>query len=87
MRTSEGELRCSDRADWVIDRAQQQATNKYRDYAIVTRFTDTNTGKIAIVAAEVGRGGDPRKCQIDRVRCTPLLNRQLLAEALWVRSD
>ena len=55
MRTSEGELRCSDRADWVIDRAQQQATNNYRDYAIVTRFTDTNTGKIAIVAAGVGR--------------------------------
>src|SRR5258708_4052771 len=46
-----------DRTDWVIDRAQQQATNNYRDYAIVTRFTDTNTGKIAIVAAGVGRGG------------------------------
>ena len=46
-----------DRADWVIDRAQQQATNNYRDYPIVTRFTDTNTGKIAIVAAGVGRGG------------------------------
>jgi hypothetical protein len=30
---------------------------------------------------------DPRKCQVDRVRCTPLLNRQLLAEPLWVRSD
>ena len=44
-----------DRADWVIDRAQQQATNNYRDYAIGTRFTDTNTGKIAIVAAGVGR--------------------------------
>jgi hypothetical protein len=46
-----------DRADWVIDRAKQQATNNYRDYAIVTRFTDTNTGKIAIVAAGVARGG------------------------------
>jgi hypothetical protein len=46
-----------DRTDWVIDRAQQQATNNYRDYAIVTRFTDTNTGKAAIVAAGVGRGG------------------------------
>ena len=46
-----------DRPDWVIDRAQQQATNNYRDYAIVTLFTDTNTGKIAIVAAGVGRGG------------------------------
>jgi len=46
-----------DRTDWVIDRAQLQATNNHRDYAIVTRFTDTNTGKIAIVAAGVGRGG------------------------------
>jgi len=46
-----------DRTDWVIDRAKQQATNNYRDYAIVTRFTDTNTGKIAIVAAGVARGG------------------------------
>jgi hypothetical protein len=45
------------RSDWVIDRAQQQATNNYRDYAIVTRFTDNNTGKIAIVAAGVSRGG------------------------------
>ncbi|HLX84909.1 MAG TPA: hypothetical protein VKR59_13490 [Terriglobales bacterium] len=45
------------RTDWAIDRAKQQATNNYRDYAIVTRFTDTNTGKIAIVAAGVGRGG------------------------------
>jgi hypothetical protein len=46
-----------DRTDWLIDRAKQQATNNYRDYAIVTRFTDTNTGKIAIVAAGVARGG------------------------------
>jgi len=46
-----------DRIEWVIDRVQQQATNNYRDYAIVTRFTDNNTGKVAIVAAGVGRGG------------------------------
>jgi hypothetical protein len=45
------------RIGWLIDRAKQQATNNYRDYAIVTRFTDINTGKIAIVAAGVGRGG------------------------------
>jgi hypothetical protein len=45
------------RTDWLIDRAQQQATNNYRDYAIVTRFLDSNTGKIAIIAAGVGRGG------------------------------
>ncbi|HWW13086.1 MAG TPA: hypothetical protein VN310_00375 [Candidatus Dormibacteraeota bacterium] len=46
-----------DRTDWLIDRAKQQATNNYRDYAIVTRFTDSNTGKIAIVVAGVARGG------------------------------
>jgi hypothetical protein len=45
------------RSDWVIDRAKQQATNNYRDYALVARFTDNNTGKIAIIAAGVARGG------------------------------
>lgn len=45
------------REDWLIDRAKQQATNNYRDYAIVARFTDRNTGKISIVAAGIGRGG------------------------------
>jgi hypothetical protein len=45
------------RTDWVIDRVKQQATNNYRDYAIVARFTDSNTGKIAIIAAGVARGG------------------------------
>jgi hypothetical protein len=45
------------RSDWLIDRAQQQATNNYRDYALVARFIDNNTGKIAIVAAGVARGG------------------------------
>ena len=42
---------------WVLDRPQQQATNNYRDYAIVARFVDPNTGKPAIVAAGIARGG------------------------------
>jgi DNA-binding winged helix-turn-helix (wHTH) protein len=42
---------------WGIDRVEQLATNNYRDYAIVARFTDTNTGKLAIIIAGVGRGG------------------------------
>jgi hypothetical protein len=42
---------------WVVDRTQQIATNNYRDYAIVARFTDTTTGQLAIVAAGIGRGG------------------------------
>ena len=51
----EAEGQAPDRNDWVIDRAQQQATNNYR--RIVTRFLDSNTGKIAIMAAGEGRGG------------------------------
>ena len=42
---------------WGIDRGEQMATNNYRDYAIVARFTDSNTGKLAIVIAGVARGG------------------------------
>jgi hypothetical protein len=33
------------------------ATNNYRDYAIVGRFTDSNTGEPAVVIAGIGRGG------------------------------
>jgi hypothetical protein len=42
---------------WVVDRGQQIATNNYRDYAIVARFTDDTTGKPTLVAAGIGRGG------------------------------
>ena len=42
---------------WVVDRTQQIATNNYNDYAIVARFIDSTTGKLAVVAAGVGRGG------------------------------
>jgi hypothetical protein len=42
---------------WVVDRLQQMTTNNYRDYAIVARFIDGTTGKLAVVAAGVARGG------------------------------
>jgi hypothetical protein len=42
---------------WTVDRSQQMATNIYSDYAIVARFTDGVTGRIAIVAAGISRGG------------------------------
>jgi hypothetical protein len=42
---------------WVVDRLQQMSTNNYRDFAIIARFTDTTTGKLAIVVAGVSRGG------------------------------
>jgi hypothetical protein len=42
---------------WVVDRNVQMATNNYRDYSILARFTDVNTGKVAVIAAGIGRGG------------------------------
>jgi hypothetical protein len=33
------------RKDWLVERAKQQATDNYRDLAIVARFTDHNTGR------------------------------------------
>ncbi len=42
---------------WVVDRAVQMATHNYRDYAIVARFTDTNTGEPTVIVAGIGRGG------------------------------
>ena len=42
---------------WMVDRGVQMATNNYRDYAIMARFTDPNTGKLAMVVAGIGRGG------------------------------
>lgn len=42
---------------WLVERSVQIATNNYRDYAIVARFTDTNTGKLSVIVAGIGRGG------------------------------
>ncbi len=42
---------------WFVDRGVQLATNNYRDYAIIARFTDSNTGNVAVVVAGIGRGG------------------------------
>jgi hypothetical protein len=47
----------SEKSPWVVDRAQQIATGIYMDYAIVARFTDATTGKPALIAAGIGRGG------------------------------
>jgi hypothetical protein len=44
-------------ARWQIDRGVQVATNNYRDYAIVARFVDASTGRIAVVSAGIARGG------------------------------
>ena len=42
---------------WSVDREVQQTTHSYSDYAIVARFRDANTGKLAVVAAGIARGG------------------------------
>jgi hypothetical protein len=42
---------------WGVDRNLQQTTNNYRDYAIVARFRNANTGQLAVVAAGIARGG------------------------------
>jgi hypothetical protein len=42
---------------WVVNRIEQMATNNYRDYAIVARFTDVTTGQLEVVVAGVARGG------------------------------
>ena len=42
---------------WVVDRHEQIATNVYRDYAIVSRFVDSDTGRLSVVVAGIGRGG------------------------------
>lgn len=42
---------------WTVDRNLQLATNNYKDYGIVARFTDDTTGKPTLIAAGIGRGG------------------------------
>jgi hypothetical protein len=42
---------------WSIDREIQQTTHNYRDYAIIARFRDANTGKLAVISAGIARGG------------------------------
>jgi hypothetical protein len=46
-----------DQIHWTVDRSQQMATNIYSDYAIVARFTDGVTGRVAVVTAGIARGG------------------------------
>ena len=46
-----------DKTRWMADRDVQMATNNFRDYAILARFTDPNTGKLAVILAGIGHGG------------------------------
>jgi hypothetical protein len=42
--------------NWSLERSQQE-TGTYKDYAIVTRLLDSNTGRFVVVAAGIARGG------------------------------
>jgi hypothetical protein len=45
-----------DAPKWVLDRAQQEKTNTYRDYGIAARFRDVSTGKTSVIVAGIARG-------------------------------
>ena len=47
----------SGKTGWVLDRTIPTAINNYRDYAIIARFTDPNTGQLAVIVAGMARGG------------------------------
>ena len=42
--------------EWLLDRSHQE-TGTYKDYAIVTRGLDPNTGRFVVVVAGIARGG------------------------------
>jgi hypothetical protein len=42
---------------WTSDQSQMKSLGHYSDYAIVARFTDSNTGKLAVIVAGIGRCG------------------------------
>ena len=46
-----------EKREWLLNRSQQLQTGVYKDYAIVARLVDPNTGQFVVVAAGIGRGG------------------------------
>lgn len=42
---------------WATNQSQVGSKGSYRDFAIVARFTDSDTGKLAVIVAGIGRCG------------------------------
>jgi hypothetical protein len=42
--------------EWFTKRPKVENANNYREYAIVARFTDPDTGQLCIIAAGIGQG-------------------------------
>ena len=41
---------------WFTERPKEENANNYREYAIVARFTDQDTGQLCVIAAGIGQG-------------------------------
>jgi len=42
--------------EWFTNRPVLETANNYREYAIVARFTDPDTGQLSVIAAGIGQG-------------------------------
>jgi hypothetical protein len=42
--------------EWFTNRPERENANNYREYAIVARFTDPDTGQLCVIAAGIGQG-------------------------------
>jgi hypothetical protein len=42
--------------EWFTNRPVQENANNYREYALVARFVDPDTGQLAVIAAGIGQG-------------------------------
>ena len=42
--------------EWFTDRPVTETQNNYREYAIVARFVDPDSGQLAVIAAGIGQG-------------------------------
>ena len=42
--------------EWFTQRPVEETANNYREYAIVARFTDPDTGQLCVIAAGIGQG-------------------------------